>query len=161
MLRTKFINMKSILMLGISLLAGGMLVSRAQSNYETALGLGIDFGDGQTLVGPSVKHFFAENHAGMGEVTFGDNVTFLTAMYQYHKEFPNADGFQWFAGGGPSIAFFDGGADFFLRPVVGLDYKITNVPLALSFDWRPWIFLGDNGDTFEAARFGLGFRYTF
>jgi len=133
----------------------------SQSNYETALGLGIDFGDGQTLVGPSIKHFFATNHAGMGEVAFGDNVTFLTLMYQYHKEFPNAEGFQWFLGGGPSIAFFDGDSDFLLRPVIGLDYKIGGVPLAFSFDWRPWIYLGDSNDDFEAARFGLGFRYTF
>ncbi len=139
----------------------GTLAISAQSNYATALGLGIDFGDGQTLVGPSVKHFFTENHAGLGELTFGDNVTFLTLMYQYHKEFPNADGFQWFAGGGPSIAFFDGDSDVLLRPVVGLDYKIANVPLAISFDWRPWIYFGDTNDDFEAARFGLSFRYTF
>lgn len=145
----------------VCLLFLGTLAVSAQSNYTTALGLGIDFGDGQTLVGPSVKHFFAANHAGMGEVAFGDNVTFLTLMYQYHKEFPNAAGFRWFAGGGPSIAFFDGDSDVLLRPVVGLDYKLANVPLAFSFDWRPWIYFGDTNDDFEAARFGLGFRYTF
>jgi len=153
--------MKRLIVFSMVLWTAGLLTAKAQSNYETALGLGIDFGDGQTLVGPSVKHFFAENHAGLGEVTFGDNVTFLTLMYQYHKEFPNADGFQWFAGGGPSIAFFDGNSDFLLRPVVGLDYKIANVPLAFSFDWRPWIYFGDGNNDFEAARFGLGFRYTF
>ena len=152
--------MKRLTFFVFGLLFTSTLALHAQSNYGTALGLGIDFGDGQTLVGPSVKHFFAENHAGMGEVTFGDNVTFVTLMYQYHKEFPNADGFQWFAGGGPSIAFFDGDSDVLLRPVVGLDYKIGNVPLAFSFDWRPWIYFGE-GDDFEAARFGLGFRYTF
>lgn len=153
--------MKKSLLFTLTVLAFGIINSSAQSNYNTALGLGIDFGDGQTLVGPSVKHFFAENHAGMGEVTFGDGVTFLSLMYQYHKEFPNADGFQWFAGGGPSIAFFNSDSDFLLRPVVGLDYKIANVPLAFSFDWRPWIYLGDSNNSFEAARFGLGFRYAF
>jgi hypothetical protein len=153
--------MKKVIVVFAALCVMGTLVSSAQSNYETALGLGIDFGDGQTLVGPSVKHFFATNHAGMGEVAFGDNVTFLTLLYQYHKEFPNADGFQWFVGGGPSVAFFDGNSDVLLRPVLGLDYKIGNVPLAFSFDWRPWIYFGDNNDGFEAARFGLGFRYTF
>jgi len=157
----KYSMMKKLVMLTMAMGMFGILTTRAQSNYETALGLGIDFGDGQTLVGPSVKHFFTENHAGMGEVVFGDNVTFLTLMYQYHEEFPNADGFQWFAGGGPSIAFFDGNSDVFLRPVVGLDYKIANVPLAFSFDWRPWIYLGNSNNGFEAARFGLGFRYTF
>ena len=153
--------MNKLLIFASAIWLSATAITTAQSNYTTALGLGIDFGDGQTLVGPSVKHFFAENHAGMGEVAFGDNVTFLTLMYQYHKEFPNADGFQWFAGGGPSIAFFDGDSDVLLRPVVGLDYKIANVPLAFSFDWRPWIYFGDTNDDFEAARFGLAFRYTF
>lgn len=153
--------MNKLLIFASAVWLSATAITFAQSNYTTALGLGIDFGDGQTLVGPSVKHFFAENHAGMGEVAFGDNVTFLTLMYQYHKEFPNADGFQWFAGGGPSIAFFDGDSDVLLRPVVGLDYKIANVPLAFSFDWRPWIYFGDTNDDFEAARFGLAFRYTF
>lgn len=152
--------MKKIVLVLLLIFAFGVFQGNAQSNYTTALGLGIDFGDGQTLVGPSVKHFFTSEHAGLGEVTFGDNVTFLTALYQYHGSFPNAGGLKWFAGGGPSIAFFDNQTEFLLRPTVGLDYKINNVPLAFSFDWRPWIYFGDGGD-FEAARFGLGFRYTF
>lgn len=153
--------MKKLSVVAVALCFFGTFALSAQSNYETALGLGIDFGDGQTLVGPSVKHFFADNHAGMAEVTFGDNVTFLSLMYQYHKAFPNAGNLQWFVGGGPSIAFFDGDSDVLFRPVVGLDFKLGNVPLAFSFDWRPWIYFGDTNDDFEAARFGLGFRYTF
>lgn len=153
--------MKKFLSLVLILIVFGMFESNAQTNYTTALGLGIDFGDGQTLVGPSVKHFFTNEHAGMAEVAFGDNVTFLTLLYEYHGGFPNASGLQWFAGAGPSIAFFDGDTEFLLRPVVGLDFKIKDVPLAFSFDWRPWIFFGDNRDSFEAARFGLGFRYAF
>ncbi|MGB5819426.1 MAG: hypothetical protein WBG90_08055 [Saonia sp.] len=153
--------MKKLLSVVLIVIAFGIFESNAQSNYTTALGLGIDFGDGQTLVGPSVKHFFTTEHAGMAEVAFGDNVTFLTFLYEYHGQFPNAGGLTWFAGAGPSLAFFDNDTEFLLRPVVGLDFKINNVPLAFSFDWRPWIFFGDNGDTFEPARFGLGFRYAF
>jgi hypothetical protein len=47
-----------------------------------------------------------------------------------------------------------------IRPTGGLDYKINGVPLSFSFDWRPTFFIGENSD-FEAARFGLGFRYAF
>ena len=32
------------------------------SDYRNAIGLGIEFGDGSTLVGPSFKHFFTECH---------------------------------------------------------------------------------------------------
>ncbi|NER16345.1 hypothetical protein [Spongiivirga citrea] len=151
---------KLICLIAFSLMIGTTTL-QAQDSYDTAIGLGLDFGEGSTFVGPSVKHFFDSNNAGLAEVTFANDVTSLTALYQYNDAFPNAGGLKWFAGAGFSIAFFDGGSDFFLRPTAGLDFKISNVPLSITFDWRPAIFLGDanGGDTFEPARFGLGFRY--
>jgi len=138
----------------------GTTTLQAQDSYGTAIGLGLDFGEGATAVGPSLKHFFDENNAGVAEVLFANGSTVLTALYQYNDAFPNAGGLKWFAGGGFSVNFFDGGSDFFLRPTAGLDFKIPDVPLAFTFDWRPTIFLGDgNGNGFEPARFGLGFRY--
>jgi hypothetical protein len=55
---------------------------------------------------------------------------------------------------------YEGGSTWYLRPAAGLDYKIKSAPISLVFDWRPAIQLSDGSD-FEAARFGLGFRYTF
>jgi len=133
----------------------------AQSTYKNAIGLGIDFGDGATLVGPSFKHFFNSNNAIQAEVLFGDHVTFITPLYQYHSPISGAAGLQWYLGGGPSVGLYDGGSDFYLRPMAGLDYKVNGAPLAFAFDWRPAIYLGDNDSNFEAARFGIGFRYTF
>lgn len=130
--------------------------------YTTALGLGIDSGNGATFVGPSVKHFFAENHAGQAEVTFETGVTAITALYQYHDGFSGAEGLQWLVGGGATL--FSGGGDslFALRGSLGLDFKIPGAPIALSFDWRPALALdGDVGNTFEAGAFGFGGRYTF
>jgi hypothetical protein len=135
--------------------------SNAQSTYNTAIGLGIDFGDGQTLVGPSVKHFFAPNHAGQFEAMFGDHYTVLQGFYEYHKAIPNATGLQWFLGVGAGVGLYKGGSEFLMRPIGGLDYKINNVPLAFSFDWRPAIAIGDGDSNFEPGRFGLGFRYAF
>lgn len=151
---------KSILFFAIALVFS--VTMNAQSTYTTALGLGIDFGNNATFVGPSVKHFFAENHAGQAEVTFENSVTAITALYQYHDGFNGADGLQWFAGGGTSIFLFDGGSSFALRGTLGLDFKINNVPLAFSFDWRPALSLdSDVEDKFEAGAFGLGARYVF
>lgn len=128
--------------------------------YQGAVGLGLDVGDGPTLVGPSGKYFFAAEHAGLAEVLFGDGITGLTFLYQYHGGFAGAENLQWFAGAGPTILFGDGGnSDVGIRPNVGLDFKIPDVPLAFSFDWRPYISFEDNGT--EMARFGLGFRYAF
>ena len=146
----------------LSLVAGIMISSaNAQSNYKTGVGLGLDFGTGTTLVGPSLKHFFTENHVGQFEVLFGSRVTFIQAFYEYHKDFPNAAGLKWYLGAGAGFALYKGGSTFMLKPIGGLDYKINDVPLSVSFDWRPSIFIGDGDSDFEPARFGFGFRYTF
>lgn len=130
------------------------------SEYTSALGLGIDFGNGTTLAGVSGKHFFTENNVGAAELLFGNHVTAIQVFYQYHKEFAGAEALKWYAGIGPSIFLYNGGSDFALRPMLGLDYKVTDVPLAFSFDWRPALFL-THGNGFQAARFGLGVRYAF
>ena len=135
--------------------------SHAQSSYKTGLGLGIDFGTGSTLVGPSLKHFFTENHVGQFEVLFGDHYSIIEGFYEYHENFPNAAGLKWYLGIGAGFGLYKGGSNFLLRPVAGLDYKINDVPLSVTFDWRPTITIGDNDSDFEPARFAFGFRYTF
>ena len=134
--------------------------SKAQA-YKTAGGLTVEFGDGATLVGPGVKYFFSEGNAISGEVLFGGGATFLQAFYQYQKSFPSAKNLQWYLGGGPSLGIGNGNTAFNLRPMAGLDYKLADVPLACSFDWRPNIYLGSNsyGSRFTAARFGIGIKY--
>lgn len=135
--------------------------SATGGDYRNAIGLGIDFGNGTTFVGPSFKHFFTENHVGLAEVLFGNSVTAIQVYYQYHKEIEGAEGLRWFAGAGPGIYLYNGGSTFILSPQGGLDYKIPSVPLSFSFDWRPKLGFYDGGSDFEAGRFGLGFRYAF
>ncbi|WP_394973290.1 hypothetical protein [uncultured Croceitalea sp.] len=131
----------------------------AQSSYTTAAGLGLDLFSGATLVGPSAKFFLAEEHAVQAEVMFESNLTVITGLYEYHGNIEGADGLNWFAGAGPSILLFGNGfgTEIAIRPVAGLDYKITDVPLAFSFDWRPFIGLGDLSN--EIGAFGIGIRY--
>ncbi len=135
--------------------------SQAQSSYKTGLGLGIDFGTGMTLVGPSVKHFFTTHNVGQFEALFGSNYTVLQAFYQYHKDIPNAAGLKWYLGAGAGVGLYRNGSHFLLKPTAGLDYKIKDVPLSFAFDWRPTIGIGNNDSDFEPARFGFGFRYAF
>ncbi|MBS7564649.1 hypothetical protein KHS38_09540 [Mucilaginibacter sp. Bleaf8] len=135
------------------------------ASYNTALGLGLDFGNGATLVGPSIKHFFDANNVGQADLLFGGGGTYLGAYYQYHAPIANAPGLKWYVGLGPQLGFGNGDTDFYIRPMLGLDYKFTpDVPLSLAFDWRPSWYISDNdyyGNQFEAGRFGLGFRFTF
>lgn len=143
-----------------ALLINSTTTVKAQS-YKTGLGLAIDFGNGATLVGPHIKHFFNANGAINGEVLFANRSTFLQAMYQYHGQVRGASGLKWYVGGGPSIQLYDGGSSFYLVPMTGLDLKFKGAPLAASFDWRPRWYIGDNNSDFNAGRFGFGFRYTF
>ncbi len=133
----------------------------AQAQY-TGAGLLVDVGDGGTMVGPHVKHFFTGNNALEGSVLFGSGLTMIQAMYGFHSDLGGADGLKWYVGGGPGIAFGKGGGTAFsLAPMIGLDYKIGQVPLALSADWRPRFLMADGESAFSAARFALGLRFTF
>lgn len=153
--------MRKIFLVSIVFLGLSSTCLNAQSTYKTSGGVTIDFGTGQTMVGPSIKHFFQPNHAGQFEVLFGNNYTIIEAFYQYHKQIENARGLQWYAGIGPGVGLYDGGSNFLLRPLGGLDYKINDVPLNFHFDWRPTMTFYDGDSDFEAARFSLGFRFVF
>lgn len=155
--------MKKIILLAIVAVAITFSQTSAQS-YKNAIGLGLDFGSGQTLVGPSFKHFFNANSAGQAELLFGDHTTRLNLFYQYHQDIKGAPGLDWYIGGGPALNFFSYGnydqTNLLLIPMAGLDFKIPGAPINLAFDWRPTAFIGDNSD-FEAGRFGFGFRFAF
>lgn len=155
--------MKKLLLLTFATLCFSV-ASMAQSSYKNSIGLGLDFGNGSTLAGPSFKHFFNGNSALQAELLFGDHSTRLQGFYQYHQSIKGAQGLNWYIGGGPGLNFFKYGnyenTTFLLMPMIGLDYKIAGAPIAMNFDWRPTAFIGDNSD-FEAGRFGFGFRLTF
>ncbi|MFD0792214.1 hypothetical protein ACFQZX_01220 [Mucilaginibacter litoreus] len=133
--------------------------AKAQTG-QTSAGLTVDFGDGATLVGPAIRHNFTANGVGQAELTFGGDQTYVGAFYQYQDRIRNAGGLNWYLGVGPQLGFGSGSTDFYIRPMAGLDYKLDNTPIDLSFDWRPAFYVGDNSN-FTAARFGLGFRFVF
>ena len=157
--------MKKIFLLSVIALVLAATNTFAQS-YKNSVGLGIDFGDGATLVGPSYKHFFTGKDAVQADLLFSDNTVWLGGYYQYHQPIEGASGLKWYLGLGPQLAFVDGKGYFenqtviFLRPMAGLDYKIAGTPIAMNIDWRPAARL-NKGSGFEAARFGFGFRFTF
>ena len=154
--------MKNFLKLAFVACAFIFGVQNAQAQtYKTGAGLMVDLGDGATLVGPHVKHFFSGNNAGEFSLLFGGNSTTIQALYQYNKSFSGASGLMWYIGAGPAISFGDGDTAFSIVPVAGLDYKISGAPLDLFFDWRPRIWISDNNSDFLAGRFGLGARFTF
>ncbi len=147
----------------ITLLAGTIHLFTAQQamaqHYRTGLGLFIDVGDGRTLVGPHIKHFFNGRDAGQAMVLFTDGATLIGAEYSYNKPFPNTNGLSWNIGVGPQAYITDYKTWFWIRPQVGLEFKTPGAPIALGFDWRPIWQLSDDTD-FEPGRFGITFKYT-
>jgi hypothetical protein len=158
--------MKKIILLAAFAVLMSIQGTFAQTKYKTSAGLGIDFGDGSTLVGPTLKHFFTPNGALQADLLFGSDAVWLGGYYQYHQAIPKANGLNWYLGVGPQFAFGDkdvygdNSTYVFLRPMVGLDFSIPEAPISMSFDWRPMWQLNNDSD-FEPARFGVAFRYNF
>lgn len=133
------------------------------NDYNTGLGVRVDFGTGGAWFGFDAKHFFSGHDAGEASLLFGTGLTILGLDYQYHGDISGAAGLRWYAGMGLMLGFASGGGTtaFGLRPQGGLEYKISGAPIALGFDWRPIIYLNSNvTDRFEAGRFGLAARFT-
>lgn len=156
--------MKKVLL--VAVMALGISQVNAQ-NYKNALGVVVDLGDGETLVGPQFKHSFDGKNAGNVQVMFGDHITVLGADYTYNQPISGTNGLGWYVGVGPQLSFVDYGNNyngdktlFAIRPQAGLEYKIPGAPLAAHFDWKPWWNL-TNDSNFEAGRFSLGFKFTF
>lgn len=162
--------MKKII-LGIALVGASLIgfqqhanAQRRGTSYENGLGLFIDAGNGGTYVGPHLKHYFNENDAGQVNLLFGNNTTVLGVEYSYNEPIDGANGLKWNIGIGPQVEFYShdhfNQTNFSIRPMAGLEYKVPGAPVALGFDWRPWWTL-THGSNFEAARFGIGFKYAF
>ncbi|NAW50489.1 hypothetical protein GNY06_03505 [Elizabethkingia argentiflava] len=143
-------------------LVGGLFMGTigiGAQTYKNSLGLSIDFGDGYTAAGPVFKHFFNRNNAGQAEIIFGNHATLVQAFYSYNEKITNTKGLNWYVGIGPALEFIEGGDTYFgIRPMLGLEYKITQTPVILSFDWRPAFLLTDGGSS-QVGRFGLGLKF--
>lgn len=89
----------------------------------------------------------------------------LTGLYEVYKPINNAQGLNFYYGGGATIgsAKFKGGdgeAYLSANGVLGLDYKFNDVPFNISLDWIPALRL-TQGTGFYGGDVGLGVRFTF
>lgn len=89
----------------------------------------------------------------------------LTGLYEVYKPINNAQGLNFYYGGGATIGSyrikgFDGEAYLSANGVLGLDYKFNDLPFNISFDWIPALRL-TQGAGFYGGDVGLGARFTF
>lgn len=151
---------------------------KVETSYKTALGL--KFLWGIALTG---KHFFKEKHAVeaifkyRGYTGVGADIG-LGVLYEYHNDIKGVEGLKWYGGGGVYAGTFSfkdeisdymdqygEGSNFYfgLAGVLGLEYKIGSLPIAISADWQPSFQLKDTygSSGFSAESGGLGVKYTF
>jgi hypothetical protein len=164
--------MKRITFLAIFSLLFALQTTKAQ-NYKSAVGLRLGY---PTSI--SYKHFL--NEKGAVEVTGGfrsfagyARYVALNASYQQHTPIPTVEGLKWYAGGGLGVNFWSydsfykalgvntTSTTFSVFGMIGLDYKIANMPVNVSIDWAPTFFIGSGYYSGFGAGYGsLAARYT-
>ena len=96
---------------------------------------------------------------GMRDFAQGFNIYAL-----YERTIPViGEGFEFYYGAGANLGswdYDDGEFTFGVNGIIGLEYKIRELPLAFSLDYKPNLnVIGKTG--FHAADFGLGIRVAF
>lgn len=118
--------------------------------FDSAVGLRLGYPNSI-----SYKKFFNETAAGEAFIGyrsyFSASWLSLNAAYQIHDDLniEGVEGLQWYYGGGAGLnrfsSDFGGGSTFFnISGYIGLSYIFENIPLNLSLDWAPTIFIGND-----------------
>jgi len=129
--------------------------------YQRAIGVKLSAGGAVTY-----KQFIANTKALEAEAMFFSEGIRLIALYEFHfYNIQGVDGLAWYVGPGAHVGFyrprdksFNTAADIGIDGVIGLDYKIKNVPINLSLDWQPSFSLIGNAPLMPQFG-GLGIRY--
>ena len=144
--------------------------SFAQANYKTGVGIrGGGYENGLTI-----KHFTNSSTAIEGIFSFRPGVFLVTGLYEKHAVAFSEPSVNWFYGAGAHIGGVDNerrynyygrdrgydsrlllGAD----GILGLEWKIPEIPFALSVDLHPRIELA-NGPYFDLEP-AASLRFTF
>lgn len=139
------------------------------SSYKTAIGV-----RGLGTSGLTIKHFTESNKALEGIIGFYPNAFSATLLVERYAPAFNEPGLNWYYGIGGHIATqsdvvrndglyrretseFGLGID----GIFGIEYKIQEVPIAMSLDFKPFFEVDTDGDAFIALDPGLGIKVTF
>lgn len=140
-----------------------MLIAFLSYGQDYKTGIGIRLGGWNR--GVSVKHVVGGSGALEGLVSFGSSSLVITGLYEKHTGFPNAEGLNWFFGGGAHLGFYNDGYDYYyynyrgnkvvvykdngsatsgfgLDFILGLDYKFKKAPINISLDTKPFVDFG-------------------
>ena len=131
----------------------------ATYTFSSAQEVGIRFGDvsgGNVAIDALFSTGqFSRIHA---DISFGDGVG-IDVLWDFLYRPLGGEDFSWYAGVGPYI-FINDPFWFGVVGELGLEYQFENVPISLSFDWRPQLSIIDVTNLYMGG-FGLNIRYVF
>lgn len=145
--------MKKHIILFFVLLGAFTVESQAQ-DYSRAIGLRGGLGANVTY-----KQFVSSQSAFevLGGFYFGD--VYGSVVFEVHNDFRNpVRGLTWYWGLGGSVLLASGGIGVGGLGAIGLDYSFGDIPLNISLDWMPHIYIV-GGRGFEAGGGGFSLRY--
>ncbi len=123
-------------------------------DYSRAIGIRGGLGANVTY-----KHFVSSQSAFeiLGGFYFGD--VYGSLVFEVHNDFSNpVRGLTWYWGVGGSVLLSSGGIGIGGLGAIGLDYAFGDIPLNISLDWMPHLYL-IGGRGFEAGGGGFSLRY--
>ena len=149
--------------------------SIAMAQYDFAVGLRSGGTSGLTLKKNN------GSSAIEGIVGFWSHGVSLTGLWEKQQNAFDEPGFNWFYGFGGHLAFYGdkfdgrGGAAWYNHPhdiddgdfgigidgIVGLEYKIPDVPLAIDISLKPYMEIVSEGGVFFSPDPGIGIKFAF
>lgn len=145
--------MKKILLSIFAICCLCMMEGQAQ-DYSRSFGIRAGLGANVTY-----KQFISNASAFEGMAGFYFGNLYAALVYEKHNNFANdIAGLTWYWGAGGSILLKSGELGIGIAGAIGLDYSFRDIPLNVSLDWMPNVFItGTNG--VEAGGGGVSLRY--
>ena len=167
------INMKKAILLVVAVM-GLAFAAKAQNN---AIGVRLSGGNQWYCAEISYQRSLGAPHrveADLGYLVddqFDLGYLFLAGVYQLHFDISADKNLGWYFGFGPRLELFCYDGHSYYNPInftgavgvvgqVGMDYHFNAIPLQLSLDFRPCLYIIPNGE-FRWADFGISIRYRF
>jgi hypothetical protein len=159
-----------LIVISLTILSGHQVSGQSMgSNYKAALGLRAGETSGITFKIHTNQTSGLEFIAGIWSNWFS-----ITGLYEKNAPAFKLDGMSWYYGGGGHAAFAAGnyyheghpdyhGEDFAfgIDGIIGLEYKIPEIPFALSLDMKPLLEIDGGGYFNFAFDPGFGLKFTF
>lgn len=159
--------MKIILVTLMFFFATGL---NAQYNFAVGLRAGGSAGITVKKISPSSKSF-------EGIIGFCGDCFSLTALFEKQPEIVDVNGLSWFYGAGLHISFYqdninrrwynsryntdEGAIGLGVDGIIGIEYKIPEVPIAFSLDIKPFIEVTTKNSVWFWLDPGFGIKLAF